>query len=89
MTNPAMTTQKRDINIDDLVIPPLKIDDLEGEAPRCANNKARGGAFNSRTNPFAQTKWIAMPTVSKYNYVEGCVIAEPYIRSTKVKTKGV
>ena len=48
-----MITWMRDVNMDDLVILSSNIDDLRGEAPRCTNNKSRGGALNYKMNPFA------------------------------------
>ena len=53
ITDPPMITWMRDVNMDDLVILSSNIDDLRGEAPRCANNKSRGGALNYKMNPFA------------------------------------
>ena len=53
MTDPTLSTWKRDVNTDNLVIPFFNIDDLGGEAPRCANNRARGGALNYKLSPFA------------------------------------
>ena len=46
MTDSTMTTWKRDVNMDDLVIPSSNVDDLRDEALGCANNKDRGGAYN-------------------------------------------
>lgn len=56
MTDPTVITWKTNIHIDDLVIPSSNIDDLGGEEPRRANNKARGGALNCKNEPICVDK---------------------------------
>ena len=53
MRDPTLTTWKRDVNTDNLVIPLFNIEDLGGETPRCANIKAIGGSLNYKLSPFA------------------------------------